>query len=317
MTGGAGFIGSHIVEELIKRGKTVRVLDNLSTGDKTNLSAVLSDIEFIHGDLRDFAVVQKATAGISHVFHVGAIRAVARSVDDPRETNDTNVSGTLNVLLAAREQGVQRIVYSSSSSVYGDVSLFPLREDVRLNPLSPYAASKLVGEYYCQIFSKLYGLETISLRYFNVFGPRQNPESKYSAVIPMFIASLAENESPEIHWDGKQSRDFTFVDNVVHGNMLAMTTKVADGEVFNISCQEEYSVIDIFNLLKQIMGKRFIEPRFTVKRPGDVRRTLADTSKAKKCLGFAVQTRFRPGLEKTVRWFMTFNVRERAKEGPR
>lgn len=303
VTGGAGFIGSHIVEELVKRRYKVRVLDNFSTGNRNNLSQVLKEIEVIEGDLRDLATVQRAMTGVSYVFHVGAVRAVARSVDDPIETTETNVNGTLHVLLAARDRGARRVVYSSSSSVYGDAEKFPLCEEDQPNPLSPYAASKLMGEYYGRIFSQLYGLETVCLRYFNVFGPRQNPESKYSTVIPIFMASLLNNEPPEIHWDGKQARDFTYVDNVVHANMLAIRMKEAQGEVFNIACQEEHSILDIFKLLGQILGKDSIKPLFRPKRPGDVRRTLADISKAKERLGFSVQTRFRPGLERTVQWF--------------
>jgi nucleoside-diphosphate-sugar epimerase len=235
---------------------------------------------------------------------VGALRAVARSVDNPLETNDANVTGTLNLLTAARDLGVSRVVYSSSSSVYGDSKRFPLTEEDKPQPISPYAASKLMGEYYCRIFTHLYGLGTVSLRYFNVFGRRQNPESKYSTVIPLFIHFILRGKRPEIHWDGRQSRDFSYIDNVVSGNMLAMDVEKANGEVFNIACHEEHSVLDIFNELKRLLGRSNLKPVFKPRRAGDVRRTFADISKAKRILGYKVQTRFREGLDKTVRRFL-------------
>ena len=209
VTGGAGFIGSNLVDALVAQNDRVRVFDNLSTGKKENLAHLDSKIEFVLGDLRDREALKKACEGIDYVFHIAALRAVLRSVDDPSETNDINVTGILNLLLAARETGVKRVVFSSSSSVYGDTEKFPCQENDIPRPQSPYAASKIMGEYYCKIFSSLYGLETVCLRYFNVFGPRQNPESKYSAVIPIFIDCLLRGISPEIHWDGKQSRDFS------------------------------------------------------------------------------------------------------------
>jgi len=305
VTGGAGFIGSHIVDALVARGCDVRVFDNLSTGKRENLAQVAKKIEFVEGDLRDDQAVRDAVKGIDQVFHVAALRAVLRSVDDPRETDAVNVGGTLNVLLAARDAKVKRVISTSSSSVYGDTEKFPCQENDIPNPQSPYAASKIMGEYYCKIFTKLYGLETVSLRYFNVFGPRQNPESKYSAVIPIFIDCLLKRKSPEIHWDGKQSRDFSYVDNVVEGNIRAALAKNVAGEVFNIACHEEYSVLDIFNGLKDILGVHDTQPNFQPKRAGDVRRTYADISKSEKLLGFKVQTRFPEGLKKTVEWFLT------------
>ncbi|MBP9864952.1 MAG: SDR family oxidoreductase [Candidatus Omnitrophica bacterium] len=304
VTGGAGFIGSHLVDALVKKGFKVRVLDNLSTGKLDNLKQVRGKVEFVKGDIRRQADCRKAVRGMDYVFHFAANRAVLRSVDDPEDTNATNVTGTLNILLAARDAKVKRVVSTSSSSVYGDAKTYPLKETEIPRPLSPYAASKIMGEYYCKLFSNLYGLETVSLRYFNVFGPRQNPESVYSAVIPIFIDCLVKRRSPEIHWDGKQSRDFTYVDNIVHGNLQAMQVKGISGEVFNIACQEEYSVLDIFNGLKKIMGVKGVKPVFKPKRAGDVRRTYADTSKARKQLGFKKQTQFYEGLEKTVAWFL-------------
>lgn len=310
VTGGAGFIGSSVVDALIAKGHTVRVLDNLSTGKRENLTHTGKDFEFMSGDLRDKDTVARAVKGVDYVFHIAALRAVLRSVEDPTETNDVNVSGTLNLLIGAREAEVKRFVFSSSSSVYGETEEFPLKETALPNPQSPYAASKIMGEYYAKIFTHLYGLETVCLRYFNVFGPRQNPESKYSAVIPIFIDCLLRRKSPEIHWDGKQSRDFSYVDNVVEGNLCAMEASGVAGEVFNIACHEEFSVLDIFNHLKEILKIKSIEPNFKSKRAGDVRRTFADISKAEKLLGFKVQTRFRPGLEKTVKWFLDSDILE-------
>lgn len=308
VTGGAGFIGSNIVDELVKRGHQVRVLDNFSTGKKEHLSESLSKIELIEGDIRDRKTVDAAVKGIDYVLHVAALRAVLRSVDNPTETNDVNINGTLNVFLAARDAKVKRVVSTSSSSVYGDTDIFPLNEEHKPNPLSPYAASKIMGEYYAKIFARIYGLETVSLRYFNVFGPRQNPESAYSAVIPIFIDCLLKKKSPEIHWDGKQSRDFSYIDNVVLGNILAAETPGVSGEVFNIACHDEYSVLDIFENLKDILKIHDVQPTFKPKRAGDVRRTFADITKAEKLLGFKVQTRFRPGLEKTVKWFFDSGI---------
>lgn len=304
VTGGAGFIGSHLVDGLLEAGCRVRVMDNLSTGKKSNLEKVLSRIEWFKGDIRRDGDVQKAVKGIDTVFHVAANRAVLRSVDNPLETNEVNVTGTLRLLLAARDAGVRRFIFSSSSSVYGNTKEFPSREDASLHPQSPYAASKAIGEYYCRIFFSLYGLETVVLRYFNVFGPRQNPESRYSAVIPIFVDCLLKKKRPEIHWDGRQSRDFSYVDNVVYGNLLAMKKPGVPGQIFNVACHEEHSVLDILEALKKILGVRQGVPRFRPKRAGDVRRTYADIRKAQGLLGFKVQTRFQAGLEKTVDWFL-------------
>ena len=305
VTGGAGFIGSHVAEALIKKGYPVRIFDNFSTGKRDNFKYFKGDFEVLKGDLRREKDVRSAVKKVSHIFHLAANRAVLRSVDNPLETNDVNVTGTLRLLCAARDANVKRFVFTSSSSVYGNTEKFPSDERDIPKPESPYAASKIMGEYYCRQFTDLYKLSTISLRYFNVFGPRQNPESKYSAVIPIFIECLLKRKPPEIHWDGKQSRDFSYVDNVVEGNLAAM--QAADkysGEVYNIACHEEFSVLDIFNHLKEILKIYDVKPRFFPKRAGDVRRTYAAIQKAKKELGFKVQTRFRPGLEKTVAWFL-------------
>lgn len=311
VTGGAGFIGSNLVDALLKKNHDVRVIDNLTTGYAHNIP---KGVEFVHADIRDKAKIRRAMKGINGVFHFAAARAVLRSVDNPVETDEINTGGTLNLLVAARDAGVKRFVFSSSSSVYGETKQPVLRETDLPGPCSPYAATKIMGEYYCKIFTKLYGLETVSLRYFNVFGPRQNPESKYSAVIPIFIDALLKEKSPEIHWDGRQSRDFSYVDNVVLGNILAMTTPKASGDVFNIACHEEFSILDMYKELQRILNKKHVKPIFKPKRAGDIRRTLADISKAKKVLGFKVQTRFVDGLEKTVDWFLKSDVLNKKKK---
>jgi nucleoside-diphosphate-sugar epimerase len=304
VTGGAGFIGSNLVAELVKRKQKVVVLDNLSSGKLKNLKPFGNKVRFIKGDIRNLKDCKKAVRGVDYVHQVAALRAVLRSVDNPAETNDVNVGGILNILVAARDSQVKRVVFSSSSSVYGNTKKFPVGEQDPIEPESPYAATKVMGEYYHKLFFKLYGLETVCLRYFNVFGPNQNPESKYSAVIPIVLDCLLKGKSPEIHWDGKQSRDFSYIDNVVSGNLLAARAKGAAGKVFNIACHEEYSVLDILHSLQKITGTKHIKPHFKPKRAGDVRRTYADISQSKKILKFKVQTRFQPGLEKTVEWFL-------------
>lgn len=304
VTGGAGFIGSHLVDGLLALGYRVRIFDNLSTGRKANLRDCWNRIEWIEGDLRKERQVRAAVKGVHCVFHVAALRAVLRSVDNPFETNEVNVGGTVRLLLAARDAKVKRFIFSSSSSIYGDTKKFPSQEGDLPRPQSPYAVSKLTGEHYCRVFSSLYGLETVSLRYFNVFGPRQNPESRYSAVIPIFIDSLLKGKSPEVHWDGKQSRDFSYVDNVVHANLLAMKAPRISGEVFNIACHEEVRVLDILGLLKKYLGTKQVKPLFSPKRAGDVQRTYADIDRARRLLDYRVQTRFEEGLKKTVEWFL-------------
>ena len=236
---------------------------------------------------------------------MAAIRAVERSVYNPTETHEINGTGTLNVLLAAHRCKVKRVIYASTSAVYGDVRQYPIRETDLPLPESPYGACKLLGEHYCRFFTQNYGLSTVSLRYFNVFGPRQNPESKYSAVIPIFIENVLKNIRPEVHWDGKQSRDFNYVDNIVHANILAMKNSKAHGQIFNVATNEELSVLDVLNAIKTDLGKISIRPNFKPKRKGDVRRTYADISKLKKLLKFRIQTRFYPGLKKTIHWFLS------------
>ncbi|MGH7311511.1 MAG: SDR family oxidoreductase, partial [Candidatus Rokuibacteriota bacterium] len=289
VTGGAGFIGSHLVERLLGDGHAVRVLDNFSTGSRANLpfadryGAALTVIE---GDIRDVPTVARALAGVGVVYHQAAMRSVPRSVEDPLGANEHNVTGTLNVLQAARQASVRRVVYASSSSVYGDRPDLPKREDHPPAPISPYAVSKTAGEQYATVWSRLYGVETVGLRYFNVFGPRQDPASEYAAVIPRFILWALRGEPLQVHGDGAQSRDFTYVDNVVEANVLAGRVDGVGGEVFNVGCGARISLLDIVARLEGLLGRRF-ERQHTPARPGDVRHTLADIDKAKRLLGYS------------------------------
>ncbi len=302
VTGGAGFIGSNIVEELVKRGHKVRVLDNFITGKRENLEPFLKDIELIEGDIRDIGTVRKSIKGVDYILHQAALRSVPKSVDNPSLTNDINVNGTLNILIAAKELGIKRVVYASSSSVYGDCKEFPEREDFIPRPISPYAVSKLTGEYYGYTFTKTFGLEVTSLRYFNVFGPRQNPESKYSAVIPAFISRMLFGKPPIVEGDGKQSRDFTYVENVVLVNLAAAKAKNVAGEIFNVACNESYSVLDIIKYLDKFLGSR-TKPEYREARMGDVRKTIADITKMKRLLRVAPKVQFEEGLKRTLDWF--------------
>jgi len=304
VTGGSGFIGSNIVKELLNKQHFVRVLDNFSTGKRENLLEFKNNpnFELIEGDLRSFHIVRKAIqseGGVDYVLHQGALPSVPRSIKDTITTNDVNILGTLNVLEASRETNVKRVVYASSSSVYGNSKLLPKVEDMPICPLSPYALSKYTAERYCQIYSNLYGLETICLRYFNVFGIRQDPTSEYSAVIPKFINLIKEGISPVIFGDGTQSRDFTYVDNVVHANILACYEKGISGEVFNIACGARYSLITLVQQINQILGTK-IEPTFSSERTGDVLHSQASIEKAKTILNYSVKVDFTDGLIKTV-----------------
>ncbi|MCM8765513.1 MAG: SDR family oxidoreductase [Candidatus Omnitrophica bacterium] len=308
VTGGAGFIGSHLVETLLKQGHRVRVLDNFATGKRENLAFLIHsrmlrvNCKIIEGDIRDFKTCVMACRGVDYVLHQAALRSVPKSMKYPLEYNEVNIQGTLNILLASKKMGVKRVIYASSSSVYGERDKFPEKENFLPHPISPYAVSKLAGEYWCQVFSASYGLETVSLRYFNVFGPRQSLESQYAIVVPKFITCLLYNQSPPIYGDGTQSRDFTYIENVVKANLLATTKEGISGEVFNIASGKDYSVLDLLGILQRIMHKK-IKPKFFPPRPGDVRRTWADISKAKRLLGFIPQIDFERGLEKTVAWF--------------
>jgi UDP-glucose 4-epimerase len=305
ITGGAGFIGSNIAEELVRRKQQVRILDNFTTGKVEHIEPFVNKIEVIKGDIREEKDLRKALKDVDCIFHQAALRSVPRSVDDPLSTNDVNITGTLKLLMVAREMGVKRVVYASSSSAYGDSKLIPQKESHAPSPISPYAVAKLSAEYYCRMYAKTFGLETVSLRYFNVFGPRQDPESKYSAVIPKFIEAALKNETIEIHGDGKQSRDFTYIDNVVQANILAAMTPGISGEVFNIACNESNSVLDIAKGIEKIMGQK-VAIKHTPARAGDVRKTCADISKAKKLLKFKPKIGFDDGLKKTFEWFKAY-----------
>jgi nucleoside-diphosphate-sugar epimerase len=301
VTGGAGFIGSHLVDEALRRGHTVRVVDNLSTGRRENLPAS-GRLEVIEGDISDPAVARRAASGAAVVLHQAAIPSVPRSVEDPAASHRANVDGTLQVLLAARDAGVKRVVFAGSSSVYGNAAVLPKREDMRPHPLSPYALQKLVGEEYCRLFTDLYGLETVVTRYFNVFGPRQNPGSPYSGVISLFIDAMLVGKSPRIHGDGEQTRDFTYVDDVVQGVLLAAERPGVSGRVLNVAAGGRVSLLDLVHTLQTILGTT-VDPIMGPPRAGDVRDSEADISQARRLLGFAPQTTFADGLRHTVAWF--------------
>ncbi|MBM3187136.1 MAG: SDR family oxidoreductase [Chloroflexi bacterium] len=299
VTGGAGFIGSHLVEALLARGEWVRVLDDFSTGKRGNLAPFLDRVELIEGDIRDYDVVRRAAHGMDLILHQAALASVPRSIRQPLASHEVNVTGTLHVLQAAREEGVGRIVYASSSSVYGDSPVLPKREDMTPDPLSPYAASKLAGEHYCQVFSRVYGLETVPLRYFNVFGPRQDPESQYAAVIPKFIKAMLRGESPVIYGDGEQSRDFTYVANVVEANLLAAAAPTADGAPINCACHTRITLNELVAHLNEILGTH-AAPIYTDPRPGDVKHSFADLARARERLGYEPVVGFEEGLRCTV-----------------
>jgi UDP-glucose 4-epimerase len=301
VTGGAGFIGSHIVDRLVQNGEKVRVLDNFSTGKRANIEHNLGEIDLINGSLTDMGTVRRAVEGVDYVLHQGALPSVPRSVNDPIGSNDANINGTLNLLVAARDACVKRLVFASSSSVYGDSPSLPKHERMPPDPLSPYALTKLAGECYCRLFTDLYGLETVSLRYFNVFGPRQDPESQYAAVIPKFIKCMLKGERPVIYGDGLQSRDFTYVENNVEANILACSAPRAVGEVMNIACGDRFSLLDLVDIINRILGTS-IEPVFEPARPGDVKHSQADISKARELIGFEPKVGFVEGLERLVGW---------------
>ena len=302
VTGGAGFIGSNIVDELVKKGEEVRVVDDFSSGKRENLEAVSTKVEIVDGDIRDTALMKKVTKGCDFVIHQAALRSVPKSMENPGLYDDVNVTGTLNVLMASKENDVKRVVFASSSSIYGDTKKLPQSEDQIPQPISPYAATKLAGEHYCRVFAKSFGLETVALRYFNVFGPRQSLESEYAVVIPKFITCMLRGEQPPVHGDGKQSRDFTYIDNVVEANLTAASRESVSGEVFNVACGKAYSLLDLIRILNDILGKD-IKPKFEDPRPGDVKHTLADITKMKRLLKIDPGVDFVLGLRKTVEYF--------------
>jgi nucleoside-diphosphate-sugar epimerase len=303
VTGGAGFIGSHLCEELARRGETVRVVDSLITGKRANLAHV-PNVEFIQGDLADFAVAARAVQGVDYVLHQAAIPSVPRSVEDPITSNRANIDASLNLLVAARDAKVKRVVYAGSSSAYGNSPTMPKVETMPTAPLSPYALQKLVAEQYCQMFTTLYGLETVTIRYFNVFGPRQDPSSPYSGVISLFIKALFEGQRPKIFGDGEQTRDFTYVANVVDGVLRACQAKDASGEVINVATNGRVSLNTLFTTLKGLVGAS-VEPIYNEPRAGDVRDSQADISKAARLLGYKPLVTFDQGLKNTVEWYRT------------
>ena len=313
VTGGAGFIGSHIAAALSAAGARVRVLDDLSTGHRENLEEIGGDIDFIEGSVADEDVLQKAFDGAEVVFHEAAIPSVPRSVEAPRQTHIASVDGTFSLLLAARDKKVRRVVYAASSSAYGDQPTLPKSEQMLPDPLSPYAVAKLVGEYYCQVFTRVYGLETVSLRYFNVFGPRQDPSSQYSGVVSRFISALLGNERPVIFGDGEQSRDFTYVDNVVAANLSAANAKGAVGKVINVANGERITLNELLGVLQDLTGKQDVAAEYREPRVGDVKHSLADNTMARELLGYESKVDLREGLKRTIEWWKSsrFNPQPR------
>lgn len=304
VTGGAGFIGSNLADELIRQGAKVRIIDNLITGFRENLDEIAGDFDFTHADLNDADVLSKVLEGVDFVFHQAALPSVPRSVDNPVETHRACVDGTFNLLLRAKDAGVRRVVYAASSSAYGDQQVLPKVESMAPEPLSPYAAAKLTGEYYCRVFNGVYGLETISLRYFNVFGPRQNPSSTYSGVISRFIDALMKDETPTIYGDGEQSRDFTYIANIVDANIRAATTTKGLGQVMNVANGERVSLNELLDVLKKITG-RDAEAEYKPERKGDVKHSQADNTRAKEWLGYQKLVGLEEGLQRTIDWWKT------------
>jgi nucleoside-diphosphate-sugar epimerase len=302
VTGGAGFIGSNIVGELVRKGESICVIDNFTTGKRQNIAEFEDAIELVEGDIRDPEAVAKAMHGVDYVLHQAALASVQRSIDDPVTTNQVNIQGTLNLLEAARKEHVKRFVFASSSSVYGDSEELPKHEGMPTNPKSPYALTKLVGEWYMRIYSDIFGLETVSLRYFNIFGSKQDPNSEYSAVIPIFIKALLQGKGPTIFGDGKQSRDFTYIDNVVQANLLACRQDIRSGKAYNVACGKRFTLNILFEKLKKIVSKE-VQAKFGPERLGDVKHSLASIDAISRDLGYRVLVDFEDGLEKTVEWY--------------
>jgi len=302
VTGGAGFIGSNICKKLISEGCFVRVVDNLLTGKKSNLTDIIDKVEFIEADMGDEEVAHSAMKDIDVVLHQGALPSVPLSVDNPAATHKHCVDATFTLLLAARDAGIKRFVYASSSSAYGDTPTLPKVETMPPQPLSPYAVGKLVGEYYCSVFHRVFGIETISLRYFNVFGPHQDPTSQYAAAIPAFVTAILKDKPPTVFGDGLQSRDFTYVDNVVEANLLAARVKHTGGEVINIACGQAVTINETIDVINELLGKN-IKPKYEPPRPGDVKHSLADISLAKKIIGFRPKVQFKQGLQRAIDWY--------------
>jgi len=302
VTGGAGFIGSNICRRLVAERCSVRVVDNLLTGKRSNLAPIMDKIDFVEADMGEPEVARRAMRGIDVVLHEGALPSVPRSVDNPAETHRYCVDATFTLLMAARDAGVKRFVYAASSSAYGDTPALPKVETMTPAPLSPYAVGKLVGEYYCSVFSSVFGLETISLRYFNVFGPHQDPASQYAAAIPAFVTAILRDQRPTVYGDGEQSRDFTYIDNVVEANLLAARARTTRGEVVNVACGEAVTVNAIIEAIDDLLGKD-IRPIYQPSRPGDVKHSLADITAARSLIGYKPVVLFREGLEKSIDWY--------------
>ncbi len=303
VTGGAGFIGSNLAEELIRLGAKVRIVDNFVTGFRENLEEISGGFEFVEADVADKEAMVKAVAGVEMIFHQAALPSVPRSVDNPSETHEACVNGTFNLLSAAKDAGVKRVVYAASSSAYGDQQTLPKTETMAPEPLSPYAAAKLTGEYYCRVFSQVYGLETYSLRYFNVFGPRQNPSSQYSGVISRFIDAFMKGDSPVIYGDGLQSRDFTYIDNVVNANIQAAQATSGSGQVMNVANGERISLLDLADVMKTVTGRTDLGIDFQPERKGDVKHSQADNTRAKEWLGYQKLVGLEEGIRRTIDWW--------------
>ncbi len=312
VTGGAGFIGSNTVDELVRRGHSVVVLDDLSSGKEDNLAEIRSKITFVKGSITDLEAVQKAIHQAEYVIHLAARTSVPRSVKDPLETNKINVEGTLNVLVAARDNKVKRVVFSASSSVYGETPTLPKSEAMQPQPISPYGVSKYAGELYAQTFGRCYGLETVCLRYFNIFGPRQDPDSPYSGVLSRFAAAFLEEQPPVVYGDGEQTRDFTYVDNAVQANLLACEAPSAPGAVFNVGTGARVSLNQTLEQFQRISGKK-LEVKYEPAREGDIRDSQADITKAREVLGYEPSVMFEEGLERTFEWYRVHHEKNAAK----
>ena len=305
VTGGAGFIGSNLVRFLLEKGQTVRVLDNFDTGKRENLTEIADHIDLVEDDICDADAVTRAVKGIDIVYHLAALGSVPRSIADPETTHAVNVNGTFHLLTACRQCNVRRFVFASSSAVYGDSTVMPQHEDLPMQPISPYGASKAIGELYCRAFYETYGLETLSLRYFNVFGPRQNPNSHYAAAIPLFVSALLKDKPPTIFDDGRQSRGFTYIDNVTQANWLCGQTGQARGQALNISTADAVTVNTVVDRIKNLLGKNHIEPVYTDPRPGDIKHSLADVSRAAQTIGYKTAVSFEQGIQKAIDWYKT------------
>ena len=303
ITGGAGFIGSNMVRFLLDKGQKVRVLDNFETGKRENLAEVADRIELIEGDIRDMDAVKRAVKGAEIVYHLAALGSVPRSMKDPATTHDVNVNGTFNVLMAARDEKVKRIVFSSSSSVYGQSKVLPQHEDLPLAPISPYGATKAIAEIYFRSFYETYGVQSVCLRYYNVFGPRQDPTSQYAAAIPLFVSALMRDKSPTIFDDAEQSRGYTYIENVMQANWLAANAKETHGEAVNISTKNAVTVNTVVNTIRKLLNKENIKPVYVPPRPGDIKHSLADVKRAKELIGYAPFVSFEEGIAKAIDWY--------------